>query len=151
MNGTIRLPALVANEVFEVSGEGLDRQLAVGGKFFVVRVVDGDDIAVRREQVPTVQLLDPVGGFLLKRGLHLLRHHTTAEDPGERVTHGSLELPLETLNYPHRNLLTVPVGRAFCPRCAAAVTRHVRVAPLPCVDPTVLSLPRAMTRVYALA
>src|SRR6476620_4281646 len=113
MNGTIRLPALVANEVFEVSGEGLDRQISVGGKSFVVRIVDGDDIAVRREQVPAVQLLDPVGSFLLKRSLHLLRHHAAAEHPGERVADGSLEFPFETLNYPHRNLLTVPGCRGL--------------------------------------
>jgi hypothetical protein len=107
MNGTIRLPALVANEVFEVTREGFDRQVSVGGKAFVVRVVDGDDVAVRSKQVAALELLDTIGGLLLKCRLHFLRHHAAAEDPCERVTHCSLELPLETLHYPHRNLLTV--------------------------------------------
>ncbi len=41
------------------------------------------------------ELLDMIGGLLLQRRLHLLRHDIPAEHPSEHVTDGALQTTLE--------------------------------------------------------
>ena len=57
---TVRLPPLISDEILEVSAESLDRQFAIGGQLFVVRVVDGDHVVVGGQVLAAVEVLDAV-------------------------------------------------------------------------------------------
>jgi hypothetical protein len=97
----VRLPPLVADEPVEVAREGLGGELAVLRQLLVVGLVDGDDVGVGGEEMPSVELADLIGRFLLQSCFHFLWHYSTAENAGKGVADGSLELPLEPLDHSH--------------------------------------------------
>ena len=106
---TVGLPALLADVIRQVAGEGLHGQRLVLGERRVVGAREGDGVAVGDQQV-AVDHLEGGLRLLTQLRLHLGRHHPAAEESGERVAHGTLEGPFELADDSHAHSPLHPVG-----------------------------------------
>ncbi|MFO7161952.1 MAG: hypothetical protein DIU75_001260 [Mycolicibacterium hassiacum] len=98
---TIRLPPLLMDVSLQVLGEGRRGEVRVGTHLLVVGNTEGNDVVIRRQNLPAPQAAGPGVGFPAQNGLDLLRHDRAAEDPGEGVPDGRFELALDTVGKTH--------------------------------------------------
>src|SRR5699024_1057017 len=89
----------------QMSGEGPQAQIGVGGQVRQVRFADGQYIPVGRQRI-AVDIAHRQIGLALERVLDLGEHDLAAEDPGERVTDRTFESSLEAFEHTHGRLLS---------------------------------------------
>lgn len=81
-----------------------DHPLLIAREPVVVGRSERHGITVGREHPPARERACVVVSFALKRLRHLLRHHATAENPGESVPDHTLQPTLEPLRLAHGDL-----------------------------------------------